>query len=98
MFEINQLLKATGGRLIAGAKSVPVKGISIDTRTIKPGEVFVAIRGDNFDGHDFIAAAIKNKASLIISESKKTKNPDPVPSILGTGAGRDFNNYPKGMD
>ena len=76
MFEINQLLKATGGRLIAGAKSVPVKGISIDTRTIKPGEVFVAIRGDNFDGHDFIAAAIKNKASLIISESKKTKNPE----------------------
>lgn len=34
-----------------------VMGVSIDSRSIKPGETFVALRGPNFDGHDFIATA-----------------------------------------
>lgn len=41
---------------------------SIDTRTIKPGEVFVAIRGDRFDGHDFIKLAVEKGASGLVVE------------------------------
>ena len=70
MFEINQLLKSTGGKLIGETKFVSVKGISIDSRTIKPGEAFIAIKGDNFDGHNFIGAAIKNGASCVIVQEK----------------------------
>ena len=32
-------------------------GVSIDTRTLEPGDLFVALKGPNFDGHDFVAAA-----------------------------------------
>ena len=39
-----------------------IKGVSIDSRTIKEGELFVAIKGDRFDGHDFVPEAIKRGA------------------------------------
>jgi UDP-N-acetylmuramoyl-tripeptide--D-alanyl-D-alanine ligase len=39
-----------------------IEGISIDTRTIKPGELFIAIRGKTLDGHNFIAEALKKGA------------------------------------
>lgn len=44
-------------------------GVSIDSRTIRPGELFVAIRGDNHDGHQFISAAIAGGAAGILSET-----------------------------
>jgi len=49
--------------------------LSIDTRTIRPGDTFLALKGDNFDGHDFIGAAIKKEVSgIIISSRSKIKN------------------------
>ncbi len=39
-----------------------IKGVSIDSRTIREGELFVAIKGDRFDGHDFVSEAIKKGA------------------------------------
>src|SRR3989442_2227210 len=43
-----------------------VPGISIDTRTIAPGEAFFAIKGDNRDGHDFVEAALAAGAGLSV--------------------------------
>ena len=43
-----------------------VNGISIDTRTLQPGDAFFAIKGDRFDGHDFATAAIKAGAGLLV--------------------------------
>lgn len=44
--------------------------VSIDSRTIKPGELFFALRGPNFDGHDFIPAAVKAGAiAAVVSKS-----------------------------
>lgn len=40
----------------------PVVRISIDSRSLKPGDLFVALRGDRFDGHDFAAAAVSSGA------------------------------------
>ena len=42
--------------------------VSIDTRTIKPGEYFVPIKGENFDGHSFIEEAKKQGAVGILTE------------------------------
>ena len=39
-----------------------IKGVSIDSRNIKEGELFVAIKGDRFDGHDFVPEVIKKGA------------------------------------
>ncbi len=49
-------------------------GISIDSRSIKTDEIFVAIKGKRFNGHDFIEDAFKNGAALAITE-KKTNYP-----------------------
>lgn len=43
-------------------------GFSIDTRTLKPGDVFIPIKGENFDGHEFIQEALKKGASKILDE------------------------------
>lgn len=68
MFKIDELLKITSGKWIVGSKIKEVKAISLDSRSIKKGEAFIAIKGDNFDGHDFIGEAIAKGAVCIIRE------------------------------
>jgi UDP-N-acetylmuramoyl-tripeptide--D-alanyl-D-alanine ligase len=46
-----------------------VSGLSIDSRTIAPGEAYLAIKGDVHDGHDFVAAALKAGAALAVVEA-----------------------------
>ena len=46
------------------AKGIPIKNISIDTRTIKKDSLFIAIKGDKFDGNDFVQEAFEKGASL----------------------------------
>jgi UDP-N-acetylmuramoyl-tripeptide--D-alanyl-D-alanine ligase len=52
-----------------------IKGVSIDSRTIKKGELFVAIKGARFDGHDFVPEVIKNGAwgALVERSELETK-------------------------
>ena len=63
MFTLEEVKKATGGRQISNtdstvfATSIEVKGVSTDTRTIKPGEIFIALQGENFDGNRFLGKA-----------------------------------------
>lgn len=71
MFKVNELLRATAGKLIQGKPDTTIRGISIDSRTINPQEAFIAIRGDKYDGHDFIDEAIKKGASCVIAMSPK---------------------------
>jgi len=83
MFKVNELLEATQGRLIKGRIDTAVSAISIDSRTIKPKEIFIAIKGTNFDGHDFIGAAIKKGAGSVIIQAAgiKLQIPKDIPVI-----------------
>ncbi len=65
-----ELLRATGGRWLPGSAPLPdsVAGVSIDSRTLRPGELFVALRGERFDGHDFLAAARQRGAGAALVE------------------------------
>ena len=45
--------------------ATPVSGISIDTRTLQPGDLFFAIKGDHSDGHDHVAAAFEKGAAAV---------------------------------
>ena len=64
------LVAATGGRPI-GQMPEAITGISIDTRTLQPGDAFFAIRGEKMDGHDFATAAMAAGASvLVVAEAK----------------------------
>lgn len=55
-------------RFIALPVETPIAGFSIDSRTIAPGEAFIALRGEHSDGHDFLTAAFARGASLAIVE------------------------------
>jgi len=61
---------ATKGK---SAEAWVADGVSIDSRTIKKGDLYVAIKGESFDGHDFIEDAFKNGAAAAVI-SKKTKH------------------------
>ena len=63
----------TGGELgeifgppAGGAMPEGVTGISIDTRTLRPGEMFFAIQGDRTDGHDYVAQGFASGAALAV--------------------------------
>ncbi len=76
---VADLLGAVGGRLLAGDAAATVPGVSIDTRTLRPGDLFVAIRGDRLDGHDFVEAALAAGASgAVIGEPMPALRPDLV--------------------
>jgi len=60
-----ELVAATSGRPI-GAMPDAILGISIDTRSLTPGDAFFAIKGDTMDGHDFATAAVKAGASVLV--------------------------------
>jgi UDP-N-acetylmuramoyl-tripeptide--D-alanyl-D-alanine ligase len=53
----------TGGRISRGDPALAIGRISIDSRAIAPGDFFVAIRGDRFDGHEFVSEALQRGAS-----------------------------------
>jgi UDP-N-acetylmuramoyl-tripeptide--D-alanyl-D-alanine ligase len=63
---IEEILEATGGALLSASGPDSFPGVGIDSRKIQPGEVFVAIKGDRFDGHDFIDAAVEKKAGCLL--------------------------------
>ncbi|MEN3338563.1 MAG: UDP-N-acetylmuramoyl-tripeptide--D-alanyl-D-alanine ligase [Acidobacteriota bacterium] len=60
---------ATHGRLIGGNEAEDVDGISIDSRAVVAGDLFVAIRGDRFDGHRFLADAFARGARGAVIEA-----------------------------
>lgn len=65
-----------------------IKGLSIDSRTIEPQNLFMAIKGEKFDGHDFIKLAIDKGASCVVISENRLKNKE-IPYISSTsGKGR----------
>ncbi|MGN6582608.1 MAG: UDP-N-acetylmuramoylalanyl-D-glutamyl-2,6-diaminopimelate--D-alanyl-D-alanine ligase [Rhizobiaceae bacterium] len=64
------MVEATGGRPV-GPMPAGITGISIDTRTLRRGEAFFAIKGEKFDGHDFATAALASGAALLVVAEEK---------------------------
>jgi UDP-N-acetylmuramoyl-tripeptide--D-alanyl-D-alanine ligase len=60
---VSQIAQFAGALLSSGDGTVVVNKVSTDSRTIKPGELFVALRGENFEGHDFVEASAKAGAT-----------------------------------
>ncbi|MEE9543221.1 MAG: UDP-N-acetylmuramoyl-tripeptide--D-alanyl-D-alanine ligase, partial [Thermodesulfobacteriota bacterium] len=71
-FLLKDILEAIKGRLqeVDGAigKEGTIKGVSIDSRTIVPGEIFFALKGARYDGHGYIAEALTRGASSVVVE------------------------------
>jgi len=66
LWSLDQVLAATGGRLLGGPAPDTFNGVSIDSRTVAAADIFVAIKGERLDGHDFAAKALEKGAGIAI--------------------------------
>jgi UDP-N-acetylmuramoyl-tripeptide--D-alanyl-D-alanine ligase len=71
---LSQIAQLAGGWLWSGDATAVISKISTDSRTLKPGELFVALRGENFDGHNFLEAVAKAGAAGAIVQSEWKAN------------------------
>jgi len=81
-FTLDEVISAIKGEPVYNtaspvfATAVNITGVSTDTRTIRPGELFFAIKGENFDGHDHVGDALqKGAAAVVMSDRSK------IPSV-----------------
>jgi UDP-N-acetylmuramoyl-tripeptide--D-alanyl-D-alanine ligase len=71
-FTLGEIADAARGQLVAGASSPEFEpvGVSIDTRTVQPGELFFALKGTRTDGHNFIAQALSKGAAAAVASGR----------------------------
>jgi UDP-N-acetylmuramoyl-tripeptide--D-alanyl-D-alanine ligase len=63
---INDVIKAVRGQLVQGSSNIGINGVSIDSRTIKPGDLFLAFPGERVDGHDFLEQVFDQGAAAAV--------------------------------
>lgn len=62
----HEVIQATGGALLKGDANGIVRGISTDSRERATGKLFIPLKGERFDGHDFLASAIRDGAAGVL--------------------------------
>ena len=83
MFSLADILDVTGGRLIAGSPEKEIHGISTDSRRIERGNLFIALSGENFDGHAFVQKAVEEGAAGVIIADAGRINLETVAKHVG---------------
>lgn len=81
MRRLRELLEGLPLNATNGDLNVPINGITADTRKLNPGDLFVAVRGQQFDGHDFIDQAVATGAAAVVIEPLHRVSA-PVPVIV----------------
>lgn len=76
---LSRVAQAVAGRLVGA--DLPLSGVSTDTRAIAPGQLFVALRGERFDAHDFLAPAVASGATALLV-ADETKLPAGVSAVV----------------
>jgi UDP-N-acetylmuramoyl-tripeptide--D-alanyl-D-alanine ligase len=80
-FTVSDVLAATGG-VLASEHKKSFNGVSTDTRIIKPGNMFIALIGENFDAHDFLVRAADGGAAGVIISKQDVYIPDKLTVIV----------------
>ncbi|QKX00951.1 UDP-N-acetylmuramoyl-tripeptide--D-alanyl-D-alanine ligase [Wolbachia endosymbiont of Dipetalonema caudispina] len=73
-WNISNIINATNGKKEGNCNRIYSSNISIDTRSIKKGDIFIALKGKNFDGHDFLHEAFSKGATLAIVNRNKYRS------------------------
>ncbi len=82
MFTVAEIAAATGG-VIHGAADNRINGVSTDSRTVQPGQLFLALRGERFDGHDYIGEVIARGIKVVVAaEIPQITNTDSVSVVV----------------
>src|SRR5687768_7747779 len=77
---LEYVCRACGAELIGGSGETLISSVSTDSRQIAKGDLFFAIKGDKFDGHDFVEEVGKKGVTAVVIERGRTKPAD-VPAI-----------------
>ncbi|HYK90996.1 MAG TPA: UDP-N-acetylmuramoyl-tripeptide--D-alanyl-D-alanine ligase [Acidobacteriota bacterium] len=78
-----QVESGTGGVLLYGRRDTLISGVSIDTRTIHPGDLFFAIRGERDDGHQYVRQALaKGALGAVVDDAYQIPHDYPEDKIL----------------
>ncbi len=77
---LQYLAEAAAGAVAKGQPALLVEGISTDSRQVRPGDLFVALAGDRFDGHEFITQAAALGARAVLTDGR------PLPGLPGSCA------------
>ncbi len=84
---LSEIFRAIGGRSGAPPPAGNAVGVSTDSRTVQPGELFVALSGENFDGHRFAADALRRGAvAAVVSQQRLDDVRQAVSAALGPDA------------
>jgi UDP-N-acetylmuramoyl-tripeptide--D-alanyl-D-alanine ligase len=79
---LGDVAKAAGGKLLRGDPALPVESLSTDSRTIQPGELFIPLVGERFDGHDYLSAALARGAGACLCRQDFTARPAGFPNVV----------------
>ena len=78
--KLKQIAQWCGGTLHETDGEVEVRGVSTDSREVKPGQMFIPLVGARVDGHTFISRAVENGAVAVLNANKE-KQPKNVPIL-----------------
>jgi len=79
---LEEVRNAVKGKILDNNNILTIKGISTDSRTISKGELYIPIKGERFDGHDFIDDAIKNGAIAYLTERQEDSSKKSIPILV----------------
>ena len=71
-----------GGRVLSGDQGTTIRAVCTDTRRIEPGDCFIALRGENHDGHAFVADAVKKGADAVIVSEEVSVHPGASAAVI----------------
>ncbi|MBQ3225795.1 MAG: UDP-N-acetylmuramoyl-tripeptide--D-alanyl-D-alanine ligase [Clostridia bacterium] len=71
-----EIVQATGGKLLSGNAEASIVQITTDSRNVPGGSLFIPIKGEKFDGHDFLEMAAKSGAKAVLTEKTVTLSRD----------------------
>ncbi len=69
-----EIVQATAGELLAGDLHSPAEGVASDSRQVRPGQLFIPLKGPRFDGHEFIGEALAKGASGSLVQRGREKS------------------------
>ncbi len=84
MFDLERIARITGGTFSGKKTNCAVAGISTDSRNMVPGALFIPLRGERFDGHNYLSQAVKNGAAACLSEDVVEGLSVPVVRVANT--------------
>jgi len=85
---LNEVAQGCAGRLVRGGAETRVDRVTTDSRRTRAGDLFVALRGDRFDGHAFVADAARGGAAGILAEAERLPASLPEFPLVAVGDSR----------